>query len=518
MRINNAIWYLILTKIKGQIRNFFNNPIKLLLTVLVIVITVFSFINAYNNPVTQSFKLDVLLLNSLGGLFLFLMLFIMMFNKNTALVYANDGNYIFAGPFSKKDITLYIIVTTYIQSIMIAIGFVIYIMIFFNSTIHGFSHVLGLILSVFLHFTLLTLYYTYLYIKEAAKDEPKHVNRTLLFIILIIMIGMVFYIVYPNFTLDSIKQMSLHPLFNFIPFIGSFSWIANMFTLKDVSGLIPVSILVLLTLYCVYLILNFKGNFIEKSISDAEFLSSKLKKVKEGNYEAVNNDVNLDKVRKRKYASSFMSGGLAILSKQFLVLRKTRKLIPMSMVLFLVLYGVMALFMQDVPFFMSMIVFSLFIGSDNSLLTEELKKPYIYLIPDSNFKKLLSAITIPFVRVFILQTINLILLLILKVPLAQAIMFYLFVLSCYLVILMVDCLSIRILKSSKNIILQAYLKMFLYLVALIPTGALVIVTLYFDPDMSLSSLFGIAAVMNVLLSCVGLFFAQDILDGNNLAS
>lgn len=517
MNNSNAIDFLLVTRLKGFFRNLLRNKISLLITILVIIATGFGFINSLNNPAAVNFQLDVAVLNVIGGAMLYLILIVMVFNKRNALVYGNDANYIFAGPFQRKQIYTYITILSYAQSIFIALGFVFYVLIFFSSSIKGLPHILGLILSTLLHFNVITFYFNYEYMREASKDEPKHINRAWIGLISFIMVGMVIFLLYPEFSFTKLMSLPNEPLFKFIPFVGTFSWIGNMFVINDLSGWFIILFLVLVSLIILVLTYRFDGNFIEKAISDAEFLSSRMKEAKEGK-EINNLDVDVDKIKNRKIKSRFLSGGLAILSKQYLILKKTRRLIPVMMLIYLAAYGVAAFLMQDVEFFMIMIVFSLFLGNDNTLLMDELKKPYIYLIPDNELKKLLSTILIPFIRVAILQLFNLVILIVLGRSWIEAILFYFFVLSCYLVILMVDCVSIKIMRGSKNAVLQAYLKMFLYLISFVPTTLLVLGFMFLTKTTQTEPLFLVATGFNILYAFIGLWFAQSILKGNNLYS
>lgn len=512
-----AIWYLIITKIKAQIRNLMRKKTSFVLTLIGILVLGFATIKSLDNPTSigSIFELDATILNSAGGVLLYLFLLIFVFNKATALVYENDANAIFVGPFDNKAIYTYLISSSILQSLLFGVGFVFYVMIFFNSVIKGFPHIFGIILSVTLHFILIVFYHMFEYIKEASKEFPKHINRSLVILVSVLIVGMILFILFPNFDLDSIKNISQHPLFKWIPLIGTFGWIGNMFVINDLSALIPIGLILVLSLYLSIRIFNFEGNFIEKAVTDAQFVSSRIKQVKDG-ADPFELDQNLEKINKRQIKSEFLRGGYALFSKQLLVLRKTRKLVSISMLIYVVIYGLIAVISKNPEFFMIFSVFGLFLGNDNTLLNDELRKPYIYLIPDNEFKKLISTLIIPFIRVALIQLINIGFMLFLGMSLVDSIIFFFFVLSCYFIILMVDCVSLKILKGAKNAILKSYINMGLYILALIPTGVILFGIFMLIPTLTLNNIFIIGIIMNILIGLIGLSFAKSILRGNNL--
>lgn len=512
----NAIWYLLLTKVKGQIRSLFRKKISALLTLIGLGFLVFSMVRAINNPSPSmaTFQIDMTLGNVFAGLTLYVMLIVFIYNKKTALVYENDANAIFAGPFSQKQIYTYILTTNFFQSIMFGLMFIVYMLIFFNKSINGLPHILGLILSVFFHFILVLFYFTYEYIKEASKDFPKHLNRKIIIGLTLLIIALAVYTLYPPFNLESLKTVATTNTFKWIPFIGTFGWIGNMFVLGDITALFPISIISLLSLLLLVRIFNFKGNFIEKAVNDAQFASSTMKQVKDGNFEQTQN-LNIDRVKKRKLTARFLPGGYSLFSKQLLILRKTRKLVPISMLILVITYGILGFAINDLNLFKILIVTGLIIGNDNTLLVEEMKKPYIYLIPDSELKKLVSTLIIPFVRVFILQLVNLVILIVLGNPILDSIIYILFVMSCYGVVLMVDCASAKILGSFKNVILTTYIKMFLYIISLLPTIAFLIGLFYVLNSISFNTLFIFGLILNSIVTYLGLLFSQSILKGHN---
>lgn len=514
--MNNALVYLFFIKIKGSIRNILKNKIKLLFTLVAVGLTIFGMVKSMQNPVTNNFLKDVSILNLGGGAFLYLMLLVMLLNKQSALVYQNDANFIFAGPFKRKTIMNYLLGTNITSSITIAVGFLLYCFIFFSSTIKGLPHALGLTLSVFLHFIFIMFYFTYNYIKTAANENAKGTNRLFIIILSILIVLMILWMMYPNFTIDSLLAIGEHPYFKWIPYIGTFAWISNMFILNDVTALIPISIMMGVSSIFLVGLYNTKENFIEKAIHDAEFISARLAQAKDGSSE-ITLSIDSDKLKGKQFKITFLEGAWSLFSKQWLMLKKTKRFLPLGNLIMIVIYGVIGLFIQEIPVFKGMIAFSLFIGSDTGLLLEELNRPYIYLIPDSEFKKLISTLIIPFLRVALLLVILTGILLAIGDPWPDALSFLFLSLSLYAIILMVDCLSIKLLNTKKSMLIQVYIKFFFVILSLLPAIAMILLYGFLSKDYTTWIVFMIGTIINFTVAGLGLYFSRTILKGNNLS-
>ena len=69
-------------------------------------------------------------------------------------------------------------------------------------------------------------------------------------------------------------------------------------------------------------------------------------------------------------------------------------------------------------------------------------------------------------------------------------------------------------RGSKNAVLQAYLKIFLYLISFVPTTLLVLGFMFLTKTTQTEPLFLVATGFNILYAFIGLWFAQSILKGN----
>lgn len=150
-------------------------------------------------------------------------------------------------------------------------------------------------------------------------------------------------------------------------------------------------------------------------------------------------------------------------------MRKTRKFIPFGILLFGPIYGVVALLAQDILLFKMLIVFSIIFGSDvTSFLQDELEKPYIYLIPDTELKKLISTLVVPFIRVALVQIIYFFILVFLGDPMIDALVFIFYTLSAFIMIMVFNVMMLNLFRGKTNFILQSYINIFMTILSFVP--------------------------------------------------
>lgn len=518
MNNNDAIWYLIKTKVKARIRNILKSPILLIVTIVLIGLTGLNIFNSMQQQASlmPEFIMDTALLNIIGGLVLFIMLIVFVFSQKSALIYENDAIFLFTSPFTNKQTYTYLLLITLQQSIMFGFGYVFYMLIFFHSLINGPLHMLGIILSVFLHFLVVTLYFNSEYIKNAVKSEIARINRIPLLIISMLIIGLFLYTLNFDFTIDGVKNTIHHPIFKYIPFIGTFGWISNAFYLKDFSVIIPILAILVICVFLTIRMYSIEGNFTEKALQDAQYASSIMRDAKAG--KSIDS-IDSKKIKNRKVKSGFLSGAWAFLSKEFLIMRKTRRYFPLGMLIFGGIYSVIAFFINDLETYKLLLIFSLVFGNESSeLLMQELQKPYIYLVPDSEFKKVLSTLIIPLLRVTLLLIVYGIILVILGESILNAIIFCLFALTVYLIFLGVDLYIYRLLRSKSNMLVKMYVNLFFYLIALIPAGVTILILLFVMNIFDLNTLLIAAGIVNVIVSILLINYSKTILMGNNLSA
>lgn len=520
MNNSNAITYLLLMKVKGFFRNLIRKPVSLILTLIGMCIVIFSVYQSLTNPNSNVLAIasDASIMHIVVGATVLFLLLVFFFNSKSALVYSNDASYIFSGPFSRKQIYTYISLLSVQQSIGMGLGYLIYILIFFASSLKSPLQYIGLLLSVFLHYLVTVSIFNYYYIKNASKEELSKISKFPVLVIIASILLISAFLIYPNFNMDGIKNVINHPHFKFVPYIGSVGWISNSFLLGDISAIIPIIVIILLIIVFTTLMFRNEGYFFEKAILDAETITAIQKEVqKNQNSFSMFTDDKLEKVSKRKGLVDFWPGAWAITSKQFNTLIKTRRILPFSTLMYVAIYVVMGLFIQELEFLKIMFVFSLLLSGDKELLLAELKKPFIYLIPDNNFKKALSLMVVPALRQLFLAFVLVVVCLLFGDTIVDALLFGVLYFSIYFVIQAVDYIVILLFKQKLNIFLASVVNLLAYLVALIPTIALAFLLLFNDPFLINTTML-ICALFNFVWFFVLVFLFRNLLKGNDFSS
>ena len=106
----NALSYLFFVKLKAQLRRLFSKPVSAIVTLFVLAFFGFSIYSAVSNREMMSAMMNVQSVQGWMMLFcgyvLFLMT-VMILQKRSAIVTRDDAQFIFAGPFTRKQTLAY---------------------------------------------------------------------------------------------------------------------------------------------------------------------------------------------------------------------------------------------------------------------------------------------------------------------------------------------------------------------------------------------------------------------------
>lgn len=173
----NALSYLFFVKLKAQLRRLFSKPTSAIVTLLVVGFFGFSIYSAVRNREMMSAMMNIQSVQGWMMLFcgyvLFLMT-IMILQKRSAIVTRDDAQFIFAGPFTRKQTLAYLLIETVEGSLIYALIAVAYILMMMSSTvILTVPLVLSLILSSLLMFYFAFALFTWFYFLELMKPRAK---------------------------------------------------------------------------------------------------------------------------------------------------------------------------------------------------------------------------------------------------------------------------------------------------------------------------------------------------------
>ena len=116
-----SLLYLSLLKVKGTVRNQFRTPASALITIFLIFLygglVIMAFAASSDNPAAGgTVDTNTAILIGIGMTAIFA--FTVMLNKRKALVYDTDAYYLFAGPYTRKQINGYILFQSLRQGVL----------------------------------------------------------------------------------------------------------------------------------------------------------------------------------------------------------------------------------------------------------------------------------------------------------------------------------------------------------------------------------------------------------------
>ena len=116
-----SLLFLSFLKMKGAVRNQFRTPASALITILLILLygglVIMAFAASSDNPMAKgTLDTNSALLIGIGMTALFA--FTVMLNKRKALVFDTDAYYLFAGPYTRKQVNGYIMLQSLRQGVL----------------------------------------------------------------------------------------------------------------------------------------------------------------------------------------------------------------------------------------------------------------------------------------------------------------------------------------------------------------------------------------------------------------
>lgn len=205
-----------------------------------------------------------------------------------------------------------------------------------------------------------------------------------------------------------------------------------------------------------------------------------------------------------------------------LLMRKTNDFIRMQDVLFVGIYLVITLIMGlGFSFYCYMLIFWMFSMIQNSDFMRDMKNYQIYLIPDAPLKKLWYVMLPTIFKTFLVLLIAIVSAYILMQPDFKEALQYFVMLSGYaFLFLATTVLSLRILKSRNNVMMENMLRMLLMILAAIPsTGVLIyMISQNTLTTAMMNSITIYNLLINFVLSGIILYGCRNMMNGNELSS
>ncbi|MDF9824503.1 hypothetical protein M2475_000854 [Breznakia sp. PF5-3] len=513
------LFKLFFTKKKAKVRSIFAKPssaIATLLSLLVFASMFFPVFDTRDKPVMDLLTYSLFTLFVIG--FSTFLNLITLFQKKKALFFEEDSYYLFVGPFSNRQILSYLSVETMFDSFILSlISIVSPMMIISMMAIMPITYILFAFLITALYNYIILVLLQYFYIKDMIKEKKGNTQRWIGLCIFIILVAYAIYSYFQssfNFT-DIFVNFTYTNDFDFIPILGWIKTAMFGFYQNDtLIVLIVVAAFIVIDIILAALLTHVKGYFYEQAMIDAIDFSDYYKKAMAGieSKEEKIHDVTINYKQ--------LSG--AILSKNFLIMKKTRSFIGRQDLYSFIALAVFTLMINpNVYVFFGLLIFYLMNSVGNSTLSDDLKNNYIYFIPDKPIKKMLYSLLIPALKSTLFAvTMILIGFIFVDLKLTETLIGILITLSFIPVFYAGVVLSTRLLKSRGNKLIESMLHMLVMVVICLPSGGIAYLAFKMTGDFSqtITVLIPTLIVFNLALSLLIFYICSPMMNGNAYAA
>lgn len=518
-----SLFYLSMTKWKGTIRNQFRSISSAILTIFMVLLYGGLFVAVFLIPSdamseVMNMQFNTALLMGLGVLALLCVTVLM--NKRKALVYDTDAFYLFAGPYTRKQINGFILVQTWFQSAIYGLicSYVTAMMSFgsgFTVSMMLFSFVIyWLIMAFFLTLT------DYIYLWSLVKKKHEIWNYVVVLLV-VFSAAAVFFLSVQRTGYDlknGYMDFALSREFYMVPFFGWGKWAINAFSQGNyVSMLWGIPLLVGCNLVLGILFLHFQKDIVEQAVEDAKSVSDYMRKVRANKGNSI-----MDTKKVKGIKGEFPEGAKAIFYKNMLMMRKTGNFLRKQDIFVIVLYFVISyVCMPGHRFYMfcyMMMIWMFGLMNDAELLGD-LKNYQIYLIPEKPLKKLFYAVIPAYLKIGIILGTAIIFSGVLnRMPVLDIVQYALMLLGYAMIFLAGTVLSVRLLKSRTNVMMENLLRMLIILVCAIPSSVLGVLCYFIFRDLNMivmvTSIFTL--VLNFGVSILIMVACQGMMNGKQM--
>jgi hypothetical protein len=395
--MGSPLTYLLLTKLKNQIRSLFKSPGKIIYLVIVVALIVVTIIGGNSSNMSGRTFRDQRELTAGITLFysvMFVLLSYKGFGNGASMFSMSDVNFIFPAPFHQRKVLFYGLFQQMGASLLLGL-FILFQYAWLHST---FNIRYGVLLLILLGYAL-TVFFAQIaamviYAFTSADDNRKRIVRTVYFAVILAFAGYL-----AGTSLGESAQILPKAVAAVNgPVIGLFpvsAWIgralAGILSGNIWETALGLGLCAVLLIALINLITYGRQDFYEDVLKSSEIAQSAITARKEGRV----GDAAPSRVKVGKTGIGRGLGASVFYYKHMLENRRARVFIlePMSLI-FTVIALAMAVFTQKaglMAIFPMTVIFQIFtiaLGRIN----KELTKPYIYMIPEPPLKKLIYAL------------------------------------------------------------------------------------------------------------------------------
>lgn len=514
-----AVMYLLKRQYINKIKRVFSSVFSAIITIFSVLAIGSSFVFAF---ISKRPNVDTVLAESMmAGIVLLIgvILYNSFLSRDTGILTMSDANFLFTGPFEKRTVLAYLLISTAPASFLTAFFICFYFPFMLGPALTAFKFIVTLFILSLL-FGCIYLSYYYLYIVDIDKPGLKKLIRKI-FLAIIGALVLVFVVVLINTNFDfklAAQTVFTHYLYNFFPIFGWAKWaISSLLTNNILFGFIPAVILLIISNIglCIALY-NVKTDFYEKTLED----SVSLQKILDDKKANGNVDVRtVAKLKNKVSTVNFNQGAAAIYSRQKLEKSKLSigaRFRDFYLGLFYVAFGL--IFGMDFYFVLAMVGFSVLSMSLNDSWHREFKKPYVFLIPASSFSKLISSILPGLIKSLVSGGVSIIIAAILyKINPLDLIAYLLIFASFVVLFIFAEVLTYRIIGSSANVAAITFIRMLFVFVTCIPSIIVLVTIIIITKDTpSILTISACMMLINLASSALLAYLSRRLFENSEL--
>lgn len=392
----NALTYLTLTKLKNKIKDFKNHPAKLILAILVIALLGFIIVTAILNPTRPENLRDIRFMYIIClGLFGFVFVMsgiIQGFSSGSTFFTMSDVNILFQTPLSSKRILVYGLIKQMTTSLLVGL-FIFFQYSWLNSS-YGIT--IWQMISIFLGYCIVffcsSLTSMAIYTYTCNDDKKKSLLKKIILGLFILVALYLFKdVISATDKLESVFNAITNPIMYYIPIIGwMYAFVAGIITNNIIliaGGLIATLVYIIAF---IYIVSNMHGDYYEDVLTATEISYSAINAAKEGRINDTPKNVKVGKTGLKKGM-----GAKVFFSKHYLEDRRSGgfMLMDKNTLIFIASVVLFAIFMRNQGGIIAAFAFATYmqlLGSSLGRWVRELGLPYVYLIPEKPFIKLIN--------------------------------------------------------------------------------------------------------------------------------
>lgn len=516
-----ALMFLLRKAYVNKIKRAFSNVVSAIVTILGIAGFGFAIAMAFsiNKPVMPTENAETILAGIV--LIIGLILYNTFLSRDTGILTMADATYLFTGPFERRSVLAYILISTAPGAAMTGLFMCFYLPYLLGPSL-SVPKFLVVLLLISLMFGCIYLSYYYVYIVDTEKQGFKKKAKMVFFgFVGILIIAFLVLLLTSGLSIKAAGQKYFtHWWYNWVPLFGWTKWaISSLISGNIMAGFVPAASLLVLTnaLLCVALY-NVKADFYEKTLEDSMRLQKMMDDVKaHGSADAR----SVAKLKNKVSSVRYYEGAAAIYSRQMLESKKvsiTANMREIFMGLFYVAIG--KVFGLEFNFVLAMVSFGALSMSLNDSWHRDFKKPYVFLIPASSFQKVIFSVLQGLLKTIVSGSISIIIgALVFQISPKLVIAYLIIYASFALLFVFAEVFTYRIIGSGANAMAVTFIRMFFVIATCIPAIVVLVIVVVISrgvPDLLLIS--ACMLLINLGSSAILAFLSRGIFEKSELMS